>query len=198
VFWCVSSFPFHCANETFQPVPLENWFQNIGIIFWHMAGCLQWRIGPVHVLYRQRITWGKKNRGYTLSSRLGCEPTISGFSYLKTVFVLDRVATVSHQYFYNITSLLVPGDPGRLGTHICVFTVESPPPVVARHFSCIQLLWKPHDPSKEGAPIYLVTFETSWPMSRGTVHVSSYCGNSAIRAGKAHAFPYFPRKPRDV
>jgi hypothetical protein len=64
--------------------------------------------------------------------------------------------------------------------------------------SCTQLLWKPRAPCREGAPIYLITFETSRPMGQGTVHVSSYCGSPTIRAGKAHAFQYFPRKPRDV
>jgi hypothetical protein len=122
-----------------------------------------------------------------------------------------------------IPSMLVPGDPGRLGTPIYVFTMESPQPVGARNTSCAPLLWKPHDPSRQdtplyfvtfetsrllgarntsckqllwkprdpsrqGAPIYLVTFETSRPMGQGTVHVSSYCGNPAIRAGKAHPF----------
>jgi hypothetical protein len=157
------------------------------------------------------------------------------------------------------TTMLVPGDPGRLGTPIYVFTVGSPQPVWARYASCTQLLWKPHDPSsrddtpiytvtfetsrlvgarntsckqvlwkprdhsrestyiylvtfetsrpvvsrttsrtrllwktrdpsREGAPIYLVTFETSRPMGQCTVHVSSYSGNTAIRAGKAHPF----------
>jgi hypothetical protein len=57
--------------------------------------------------------------------------------------------------------MLVPGDPGGLGTPIYVFAVESPQPVGARHTSCTQLLWKPHDPSREDTPIYLVTFETS-------------------------------------
>jgi hypothetical protein len=61
----------------------------------------------------------------------------------------------------SYTSMLVPGDPGRLGTPIYVFTVESPQPVGARHTSCTQLLWKPHDPSRGDTPIYLVTFETS-------------------------------------
>jgi hypothetical protein len=36
--------------------------------------------------------------------------------------------------------MLMPGEPGRLGTAICVFTVESPQPGVggggARHFMC--------------------------------------------------------------
>jgi hypothetical protein len=86
------------------------------------------------------------------------------------------------------TRVLVPGDPGRLRTPVYVFTAESPQPVGGRHTSCTQLQWKPRDPSKGGAPIYLVTFETSRPMGQGTVHVSSYCGNSAIQAGKVHAF----------
>jgi hypothetical protein len=124
---------------------------------------------------------------------------------------------------YCVTSMLLPGDPGRLGTPIYVFTGESPQPVGARHTSltpllwkphdrsredtplylvtfetsrllgarntsCKQLLWKPRDPSRDGAPIYLVTFETSRPTGQGTVHVSNYCGNPAIQAGKAHPF----------
>jgi hypothetical protein len=60
-----------------------------------------------------------------------------------------------------LTIMLVLCYPGRLGTTIFIFTVESPQPVVARHTSCTQLLWKPHDPSREDTPIYLVTFETS-------------------------------------
>jgi hypothetical protein len=63
--------------------------------------------------------------------------------------------------------------------------------------SCTQLLWKPRDPSREGPPIYLVTFEASRPLGQGTVHVSSYCGNHAIRAGKAHPFTQLPLKIRD-
>jgi hypothetical protein len=70
--------------------------------------------------------------------------------------------------------------------------------VGARNTSCKQLLWKTRDTSKEGAPIYLVTFETSRPMGHRTDHVGSYCGNPAIRAGKAHTFLYLPRKSRDV
>jgi hypothetical protein len=127
------------------------------------------------------------------------------------------------------TSMLVPGDPGRLGTHVYVFTVESPQPMGARHTSCTPLLWKPHDtsrgdttiylvtfetsrllgarntsckqllwkprdPSRQGPPIYIVIFETSRPMGQGTVHVSSYCGNPPIRAGKAHSSIYLPFK----
>jgi hypothetical protein len=119
--------------------------------------------------------------------------------------------------------MLVPGDLGRLGTPVYVFTVESLQPVRARHTACMLLLWKPHDPSREdtplylvifetlcllgvrntsckqllrklhdpsreGTPIYLVTFKTSRPMGQGTVHVSGYCGNPAIQAGKAHPF----------
>jgi hypothetical protein len=57
--------------------------------------------------------------------------------------------------------MLVHGDPGSIGIHIYVFTVESQQPVGARHTSCTQLLWKPHGPSREVTPIYLVTFETS-------------------------------------
>jgi hypothetical protein len=60
--------------------------------------------------------------------------------------------------------MLVPGDPGRLGTPIYVFTVETPQPVGARYTSCPQLLWKPQDPSREDTPISLVTFETSRPV----------------------------------
>jgi hypothetical protein len=73
---------------------------------------------------------------------------------------------------YVCTSLLVPGDPGRLGTHIYVITVESPEPVGARHASCTQLLWKPHDPSTKDTPIYLFTFETSRPVVGKTQFMS--------------------------
>jgi hypothetical protein len=92
-----------------------------------------------------------------------------------------------HAKFHD-TSMLVCGYPDSLGTHIYVFTVESPQPVGARHISCTPLLWKPHDPSREGTPLYLATFETSRPIGQGTVHVSSYCANPAIRAGKARPF----------
>jgi hypothetical protein len=81
-----------------------------------------------------------------------------------------------------------PRDPSREGTHIHLVTFETSRPVVTRNTSCTQLLCKPCDPSKGGPPIYLVTFETSRPMWKGTVHVSSYCGNPAIRAGKANPF----------
>jgi hypothetical protein len=57
--------------------------------------------------------------------------------------------------------MLVPGDPGGIGIHIYVFTVESQEPMGARHTSYTQLLWKPHGPSREDTPIFLVTFETS-------------------------------------
>jgi hypothetical protein len=57
--------------------------------------------------------------------------------------------------------MLLPGDPGSIGIHIYVFTVEFQQPVGARHTSCTQLLWKPHGLSREDTPIYLVTFETS-------------------------------------
>jgi hypothetical protein len=60
--------------------------------------------------------------------------------------------------------MVVPGDQGRLGTPIYVFTVESAQTLGPRHASCTQLLWKPHDPSREDTPIYLVTFETSRPV----------------------------------
>jgi hypothetical protein len=67
------------------------------------------------------------------------------------------------------TSMMMPGDPGRLGTPICISTVESPQPVGARHTACTHLLWKPHNPSREVTPIYLVIFETSRPVgSRNT------------------------------
>jgi hypothetical protein len=101
--------------------------------------------------------------------------------------------------------MLGPGDPGRLGTPIYVFTVESPQPVGARHTSCTHLLWKTRDPSREDTHLYLVTFETSQPelgrrthllsylrnsrpTGQGTVHVNSYCGNPANWAGKAQTF----------
>jgi hypothetical protein len=49
--------------------------------------------------------------------------------------------------------MLVPGDPGGIGKHIYVFTVESQQPVEARHTSCTQLLWKPRDPGRQGTHI---------------------------------------------
>jgi hypothetical protein len=97
----------------------------------------------------------------------------------------------------NLTSLLVPGDPGRLGTPIYIFTKETPRPGEASHTSCMQSLWKPCDPSKEGAPIYLVTSETSRPV--GAKHSS--CKQLLCKprdAGRqAHPFTYLPLNPRD-
>jgi hypothetical protein len=59
----------------------------------------------------------------------------------------------------KLTSMLLPGDPGSIGIHIYVFTVESQQLVGARHTSCTQLLWKPRDPGREDTHI-LVTVET--------------------------------------
>jgi hypothetical protein len=68
------------------------------------------------------------------------------------VCILIRVVPKQLQYlrlcfklYFNITSMLVPGDPRRLGTPIYVFTVESPQPVGARHTSYRHLLWKHRD-----------------------------------------------------
>jgi hypothetical protein len=115
-------------------------------------------------------------------------------SALETAFyILTGYVVITYMYFSllsfsDITSMLDSGDPGRLGTHIYVFTVESQEPVGARHTSCTQLLWKPHGPCGEDAPIYLVTFETRDSWGQGTLHICSYCGNPAIRAGKARTF----------
>jgi hypothetical protein len=49
--------------------------------------------------------------------------------------------------------MLLPGDPGSIGTRIYVFNVESQQPVGARHTSCTQLLWKPRDPRRQGTYI---------------------------------------------
>lgn len=52
-----------------------------------------------------------------------------------------------YQFFsvlkYFITSLLVPGDLGRLRTPIYVVTFEILRPMEARSTSCVELLWKP-------------------------------------------------------
>jgi hypothetical protein len=80
---------------------------------------------------------------------LPTQRTYGYYTYLRT----------NSEFF--VTSLLVTGDPGTLGTPIYVFTVETPRPVEARRNSYTQLLWKLHDPSRENTPIYLVTFETS-------------------------------------
>jgi hypothetical protein len=90
--------------------------------------------------------------------------------------------------YFNITSMLVSGDPGRLGTPIYVSPVESPQPVGPRYNSCTRLLWKPRDPRREDAPIYLITFETSRLMGQGKLLVRSYFGNPATRTRKAHTF----------
>jgi hypothetical protein len=75
------------------------------------------------------------------------------------------------------TSLLVPGDAGRLGTPIYTVTMETLRPVEARHTSCTQLLWKPCDPGTKGTPIYVVTVETSRCMQWRHTHLCSYPGN---------------------
>jgi hypothetical protein len=62
--------------------------------------------------------------------------------------------------------MLMPGGPGRIGTPVYVFTVESPKHMGARHTSCTPLLWKPHDPSREDTSLYLIAFETSRPMGK--------------------------------
>jgi hypothetical protein len=87
--------------------------------------------------------------------------------------------------------MLLIGEPGSIGIHIYIFSVESQQPVGARHTECTQLLWKTHGPSREDTHIYLVTFETSRLVgANNTVtvetpragqvrhaHVSSYRGN---------------------
>jgi hypothetical protein len=78
------------------------------------------------------------------------------------------VAFLKNLFF---TSMLVPGAPGRLGTLIYVFTMESPQPVGARHTPYTPLLWKSDDPSREDTPLYLVTCETSRILgARNTSH----------------------------
>jgi hypothetical protein len=73
--------------------------------------------------------------------------------------------------------MLVPGDLGRLGTPIYVFTVESPQPVGPRHTSCKLLLRKPRDPGRQGTHISVVTTETSPCGQARHTHLRSYCGN---------------------
>jgi hypothetical protein len=102
---------------------------------------------------------------------------------------MPPIPLLKHPLELYITSMLVPGDPGRLGTPIYVFTVESPQPVRARHTSCTQLLWKPHDPSREDTPIYLVTFETSRPVgSRNTSCKQLLCKSRDPSRERTHIY----------
>jgi hypothetical protein len=71
----------------------------------------------------------------------------------------------------------VPGDPGRLGTPIYIFTDETPRPVEARHNSCTQLLWKRRDLGRQGTLTSVVTAETSRCGQAGHTHLLSYRGN---------------------
>jgi hypothetical protein len=104
------------------------------------------------------------------------------------VFTVESPQPVGARYTSCTQLLWKSHDPSREGTPIYLATFETLRPVGARNTSCTQLLRKHRDPSKEGAPIYLVTFETSRPIGRSRVHVSSYCGNTAIQAGKARTF----------
>jgi hypothetical protein len=81
-----------------------------------------------------------------------------------------RLLTCTFQLF---TSPPVPGDLGKLGTHIYVVTLETPRVVEAKNTSCTQLLWKPRDPGGQGTLIYVITMET-WRM------YVSVCYNFAV------------------
>jgi hypothetical protein len=136
----------------------------------------------------------------TFVSALSCSVYIS--IVLRSLYFNSRCNETQYLWlnfklYFNITSMLVSGYPGTLGTPMYVFIVEFPQPVGRRHTSCTQLLWKPRDQSREDTPIYLVTFENSRSMEQGALHVRSYCGNPAIQAGKAHAFPLLQRKPEE-
>jgi hypothetical protein len=88
----------------------------------------------------------------------------------------------------NKTSMLVPCEPGSIGIHIYVFTVESQQREGARKTSGTQLLWKTRDPGREDTHIYLVTFENSRLVGARNSSYSQLRGNRAIRAGKVHIF----------
>jgi hypothetical protein len=108
--------------------------------------------------------------------------------------------------------MLVPGNPGKLGTPIYVFTVESPQPVRARHTSCMQLLWKPNDlPGKTHAftyyiwnlPtrgvkehfMYAVTVETLRPEQGRRTHLLSYHWNVMIHGARQVHVRSYCRSP---
>jgi hypothetical protein len=144
--------------------------------------------------------------------------------YFPHIILCGREYTLNRLYFVCTrtalskvvdTSMLVPGDPGCLGTHIYVFTVESQQPVGARHTSYTQLLWKPRGPSREDTRIYLVTFETSqlvgarntsckqwlWkprdPSKEGT-HIYLFTFENSRRVGARNtSCTQLLRKPRD-
>jgi hypothetical protein len=81
-----------------------------------------------------------------------------------------------------------PSDPGSVGIHTYVFTVESQQLLGARHTSCTQLLWKPHGHSKEDTIIYLVNLKPRESWGQGTLHVRNYWGIPTIWAAKARTF----------
>jgi len=76
----------------------------------------------------------------------------------------------TQENLYTRTSVLVPGDSGRLATLICVVTVETLRPLGARHF------------------MFVLTMETPRPGQAKHAHSRSYRENLATRAGKAYSF----------
>ena len=75
------------------------------------------------------------------------------------------------------SSLLVPGDPSRQGTHI--FTLENSRAERARHASCTYLLWKFRNQGRQVTSIYVLvdTVEISRRWKTRHTHLSSYRGN---------------------
>jgi hypothetical protein len=80
-------------------------------------------------------------------------------------------------------------DPSRESTPLYLVTFETSRPMGARNTSYKHLLRRPRNPGRKGTPTYLVTLKTRDPGGQKTLHVRSYCRNTAIRADKAHLFP---------
>jgi hypothetical protein len=74
---------------------------------------------------------------HSVTLRLGYKNQWVNAVYGQNITALQNL--LIYIYIYK-PSMLVPGNPGRLGTHIYVFTVESPQPVGAKPTSCTQLL----------------------------------------------------------
>jgi hypothetical protein len=94
---------------------------------------------------------------------------------IRIMLFLSIVLPASQQTLqpYFETRLLMPGDPGRPGTHIYVVAVETLRPVEARH------------------TIYAVAVETPRLGQVKHFHLHTYHGNLGIRARKApHLLSY--------
>jgi hypothetical protein len=73
--------------------------------------------------------------------------------------------------------MLVPGDPGSIGIHIYIFTVESPRPEQGRHAHLLSYIWNLATLGGDEHFIYTVTVETPRSRQARHAHLSSYHGN---------------------